>query len=406
MHRIEKSGSTVLREVISSPESSLGARRSRLIRQLMTEGACFAVISGAAGLLLAALAVRALKVMLPPRLPRIDEIVVDAPVLAVGLFASTVSGLVVGLIPAWRASCAVLTPELAQQGRGVAGTSRMLTRNGLVVVQTALATMLLVGAALLLQSFARLEQVRLGFQPDGLISARIALPRTSYPDGARTLAFWQQLLESLGGHGGVQSAAIGTSAPFTPGVRAGGRVRDRRTASAPPDGSIGAVEHVVSANYFRTLGIPVLAGRTFGEEDTLESPRVTIVSESIARALWSGANPIGQTVEWNGVRPATVIGVVGDVRGAAGQGPRGGGLDLDPGAAAYFAVSQQPLSATTVIVRTSAESAATASFLRQAVQAIDPAQPVTQVRLIRSADTSEDCRTPSSHPPTRGFDCG
>ncbi len=363
--------------------SALGARQSRLIRQLSTEGACFAVVSGAAGLLLAMLAVRALKVMLPPTLPRIDEIVVDAPVLAVGLLASIASGVVVGVIPAWRASRAVLTPGLAQHGRGIAGSSRMFARHALVVAQTALATMLLVGAALLLQSFARLQQVPLGFEPDHVITARIALPRTSYPDTARTLGFWQRLLESLNGRPGVQSAAIGTSAPFTPGVRAGGRVRDRRTAAASPDGSVGAVEHVVSASYFRALGIPLLAGRTFGAEDTLESPRVTIVSERVARALWPGANPIGQTIEWSGARPAVVIGVVGDVRGAAGQGPRGGGLELDPGSAAYFAVTQQPLSAMTLVVRTWDDSTATASLLRRAAQAIDPAQPVTQVRRLR-----------------------
>ena len=363
--------------------SALGARRSRLIRQLMTEGACFAVVSGAAGLLFAALAVRTLKVMLPPTLPRIDAIVIDAPVLAAGLLASMVSGLVVGLIPAWRASRGVLTPELAQQGRSVAGTSRMFARNALVVVQTALATMLLIGAALLLQSFARLEQVRLGFEPDGVVTARIGLPRTSYPDAARTLGFWQRLLESLDGRAGVESAAIGTSAPFTPGVRAGGRVRDRRAVSLSPDRSVGAIEHVVSAHYFRALGIPVLAGRSFNAEDSPASPPVTIVSESLARALWPDINPIGQTIEWNGTRPATVIGVVGDVRGAAGQGPRGGGLDLDPASAAYFAVTQQPLSAMTLVVRTSGESTVTSSLLRQAVQAIDPAQPVTQVRRLR-----------------------
>jgi putative ABC transport system permease protein len=363
--------------------SALGAGRSRLIRQLMTEGACFAVVSGAAGLLLAALAVRTLKVMLPPTLPRIDEIIVDLPVLAAGLFASIVSGLVVGLIPAWRASRAALAPELAQQGKGIAGPSRMYARHALVVTQTALATLLLVGGALLLQSFARLQQVRLGFEPDGVITARINLPRTSYADTARTLDFWQRLLESLEGRGGVQSAAIGTSAPFTPGVRAGGRARDRRTASASPEGSVGAIEHVVSANYFRTLGIPVLAGRSFGPQDALESSRVTIVSESVARALWPGANPIGQTIEWNGARPATVIGVVGDVRGAAGQGARGGGLDLDPGAAAYFAVTQQPLSAMTVVVRTADDSTVASPLLRQCVQAADPVQPVTQVRWLR-----------------------
>jgi putative ABC transport system permease protein len=362
--------------------SALGARRSRLIRQLTTEGACFAVVSGATGLVFAALAVRTLKVMLPSTLPRIDEIAVDAPVLAVGLLASMFSGLVVGLIPAWRASRAVLTPELAQQGRGVAGKSRMVARNALVMVQTALATMLLVGAALLLQSFARLEQVRLGFEPDGVVTARIGLPRTSYPDAARTLGFWQRLLQSLDGRAGVEAAAIGTSAPFTPGVRAGGRMRDRRTGSASTDGSVGAIEHVVSASYFRALAIPLLAGRTFGAEDSLESPRVAVLSESLARALWPGANPIGQTIEWNGARLATVIGVVGDVRGAAGQGPRGGGLDLDPGFAAYFTVTQQPLNAMTLIVRTSGDSTAVGSLLRHAVQAVDSAQPVTQVRRL------------------------
>lgn len=361
--------------------SALGARRSRLIRQLMTEGACFSLLGGAAGLLLTTVAVRALRVMMPSTLPRIDEIVIDRPVLAVCIVASIVSGLIVGLMPAWRASRVVPLTEITQ-GRSIAGTSRRGARNVLVVAQTALTTMLLVGAALLLQSFARLQQVPLGFEPGGIISARIALSRSSYPDTARTLAFWQRLLESTDGRAGVQSAAIGTSAPFTPGVRAGGRVRDRRTASASTDQSVGAVEHVVSENYFRTLGIPVLAGRTFGAEDALESPRVTIVSESVARALWPGANPVGQTVEWNGTRPATVIGVVGDVRGAAGQGPRGGGLDLDPASAAYFAVTQQPLSAMTLVVRASGEPAATASLVRQVTQAIDPAQPVTQIRRL------------------------
>ncbi len=107
-----------------------------------------------------------------------------------------------------------------------------------------------------------------------------------------------------------------------------------------------------------------------------------IVSESVARALWPGANPVGHTVEWNGTRPATVIGVVGDVRGAAGQGPRGGGLDLEPASAAYFAVTQQPLSAMTLVVRASGEPAATASLVRQVTQAIDPAQSVTQIRRL------------------------
>ena len=207
--------------------TALGAGRSRLVRQLVTESVCLAVVSGACGVLLAVFAVQALRVMLPPTLPRIDEIRIDATVLGVGLLLSLASGLFMGLVPAVRASRVALVPSLVQSGRGVAGPSGTLARHAIVVAQMALATMLLVGAALLLQSFVRLQQVRPGFDPEGVITARISLPQGQYPDAARTWGFWRRLLESLDGMPQVQSVAVGITAPFGPGVRAGGRARDR-----------------------------------------------------------------------------------------------------------------------------------------------------------------------------------
>jgi predicted permease len=351
--------------------TALGAGRSRLVRQLLTEGVCLGVVSGACGLLLAVFAVQTLRIMLPTTLPRIDEISIDATVLGVGLLLSLASGLLIGLVPAARASRVALVPCLVEQGKGLAGSSRTLVRHGIVVAQMALATMLLVGAALLLQSFVRLQNVRLGFEPEGVITARISLPRAKYPDGARTSDFYRRLLESLDGMPRVRAVGLGTSAPFAPGVRAGGRAA-----------WIAAVEHIVSPDYFETLRIPLLAGRPFGQQDGLGLHPVAVISESVARRLWADKNPIGQTLDWNGARQHEVIGVVGDIRGSDGQG-RGGGLDREPTGAVYFSATQRPQNTMTVLVRTSGEPSAIAPEIARAVQDIDPLQPIYQVRPLR-----------------------
>jgi putative ABC transport system permease protein len=354
--------------------TALGAGRSRLMRQLVTESVTLAVAGGACGLALTILAVEAMRVMLPPTLARIDEIAVDATVLGVGLFLSLASGLLMGLVPAVRASRVALVPSLAQ-GKGIAGPSGTVVRHAIVVAQMSLATMLLVGAALLLQSFVRLQHVRLGFDPDGVITARVSLPRAQYPDAARIGAFWRQLLESLDGMPHIQSAAIGMTAPFGPGVRAGGTARSRGDAA-----EIGAVEHIVSPDYLQALGIPLLAGRAFGQPDGPGSPLVAIVSDSVARRLWD-RNPVGQTLHWNG-RPHEVVGVVGDIRGADGRGCCGGGLDREPSAAVYLSAIQFPQRTMTLVVRTTGEPSAIAPAIARAVRDIDPAQPVYQVRSL------------------------
>jgi len=222
-----------------------------------------------------------------------------------------------------------------------------------------------------------------GFEPEGVITARISLPRARYPDGARTLGFHRRLLESLNGISQVQAVALGTSAPFAPGVRAGGRARDRAEASLSPDAWVEAVEHMVSPGYFQVLDVPLLAGRSFGQQDGLGSPPVAVVSESVARQLWGDKSPIGQTLEWNGARQHEVVGVVRDIRGADGRGARGGGLDREPSAAVYFSATQLPQRTMTLLVRTSGEPSAIVPAIARAVQDIDPAQPVYQVRRLQ-----------------------
>ena len=174
----------------------------------------------------------------------------------------------------------------------------------------------------------------------------------------------------------VQSVAVGITAPFGPGVRAGGTARDHGDAAG-----IAAVEHMVSPDYFQALGVPLLAGRSVGQQDGLGSTLVAVVSESVARQLWADKNPVGLTLDWNG-RQHEVVGVVGDIRGGDGRGCCGGGLDREPSAAVYFSAIQFPQRTMTLLVRTTGDPSAIVPAIARAVQDIDPAQPVYQVRRL------------------------
>jgi putative ABC transport system permease protein len=361
--------------------TALGASRSRLIRQLVTESSCLAAISGAAGVFVAAITHPLLRYLLPPALPRLDEMRLDVSVLAFGLVMSMASGAVFGVAPAFRASRLDPSQSLLLAGRATMDPSRARLRQLLVAVQIAIATMLLVDAALLLQGFVRLQGVPLGFEPDDVLTARISLPRSTYADGPRAGQFYERLVSTLQESGQVRSVAIGTSAPFAPGVRASFQPPDRGQASTAPAGR-GGVEHIVSGDYFRVLGIPVLAGRSFTERDTTGTAPVAMVSQRLARQLWPDRNPLGQIVERGGT-PYEVVGVVGDVRGSDGVGTRGGGPDREPAAAVYFAAAQLPQRTMTLLVGPSGEPTGVIDTVRQAVRRLDPTLAVQQVRPLR-----------------------
>lgn len=361
--------------------AALGASRERVVRQLLTESVCLAVVSGTCGLLVSVLALRGLRSLLPPTLPRVNEIGIDTTVLGFGLLVSALSGLFFGVVPAFRATRVDVLPALDQSGKGVLGASRAALRQGLVVAQMGLATMLLVLAAVLIQAFLRLQDLPLGFEPEGVMTARISLPNAQYPDASRISSFYGRLLQSLEGVPGVHAVGVGTSAPFTTGVRATASVRPSTSTSAPLDAQPTAVQHVVSPDYLRAVGAPLLAGRFFGAQDRLGASLVAIVSESFAHQAWPDRSPIGQTLEGDH-QQYTVVGVVGDMRGLSGQGARGGGLEREPQAAVYFPAAQLPERAMTLLVRVSGEPSAIVPALRDAVQQIDPAQPIYQVRSM------------------------
>jgi putative ABC transport system permease protein len=397
--------------------TALGAGRPRLVRQLLTESSCLAVVSGAAGVFAAAVAFPLVRTLLPATVPRVDEMQLDMNVLAFGLLITSVSGAVFGVVPAVRASRLGFSQPLMLTGRATADISRVRLRQSVIAGQVAVATMLLVGAALLLQGFVRLQGVPLGFEANDVLTARLSLPRSRYADADRAGEFYQRLVETLQASGQLRTVAVATSAPFATGVRAafraapelpdvasprdatnqrwlvGPQVAGRpggippRTQASPPAAGPQvaeefAAEHIVSAGFFRVLGIPLLAGRAFDERDTTGAARVAIVSQRLARRLWPDTNPLGQTVERSG-GSYEIIGVVGDVRGSDTQGLTGGGPDRDPRPAVYFAAGQLPQRTMTLLVRPSGDSAGVIAGVRDAVRQLDPTLALQQVRPLQ-----------------------
>jgi predicted permease len=372
--------------------AALGAGRSRLVRQLLTESGCLALISGAAGVLVAAITHPLVRALLPPTVPRLDEMRVDVNVLAFGLLISLVSGLVFGVVPALRSSRVDLSQSLTNVGRATADWSRGRLKQTLMVTQMALATVLLVGAALLLQGFVRLQRVPLGFEPERVLTARISLPRSAYPDAALAGHFYQRLLTTLQESGQLQAVAVATSAPFAPGVRAAFRPTDRGQVSAEESGNEVAAEHIVSGDYFRVLGVRLMAGRSFDQRDRTGSIAVAIVSERAARLFWPNSTPLGQTFERAG-RPHEIVGVVADIRGSDTQGPTGGGPDREPRAAIYFGADQLPQRTMTLLVRPRGDPTGVIAGIREAMRQLDPMLALQQERLLR--DWFEDSLAPT-----------
>ena len=360
--------------------AALGARPARLARQLLTENISLAVISGACGLTVAGLSMEALRTLIPATIPRVDEIRLDGTVLFFGLFITTACGVFFGMVPALRGARANLLPGLTPNGKGAIGPSHQRWRHGLVVAQTGLATMLVVVAALLLQSLVRLQQVPLGFEPGGVLTARVSTPQARYPNGPAMLEFQRRLLGSIETLPSVQGVGFMTSAPFAPGVRRTATVEDRAMAGRSLEARTSALEQVVSPGLFRALGVPLLAGRVFGAQDRAGSPLVAIVSESLARRLWTNADGVGRVLEFDG-RSHEIVGVVGDTRGSDGTA-RGGSLDRGPQPVLYISSAQFPQGTVSLVIRTDATGHAILPAIRAAVREIEPTLPIPDLRPL------------------------
>jgi putative ABC transport system permease protein len=372
----------VARQQEMAVRTAAGASRGRLIRQLLIESVTLASVGGGIGLAGAFWAVRALNGTLPANTLPIPEVQVDGRVLLFAAAATVVTGLLFGLAPAWRMTRLDINDVLKQTGRGSPGARGRL-RNVLAAVELALATVLLIGAGLLIRTLSNLEHARVGFDSHGLITFQLALPTAKYPIHAAMPQFYHTLLDSLQAIPGARSAAVSSGLPLAAGSYTTSPIIAQE--SVLPAGAPAAIDwRMVSGSYFQTMSIPLLRGRYFTYADGPDSPPVTIVSQDTARRLWGDADPIGRTF-YRAADPNktqfSVVGVVADVRNTAlsQQSP-----------ALYYplawrigsAASRVSVVSMDIVVRTDGSPEALVPMIRQKVRELDPNFPLANVRTM------------------------
>jgi predicted permease len=361
---------------------ALGATRRRLARQLLSESMVLVIFGGSLGLSFACLAVPAVVHYLPADLPRASEIAVDGRVLVFTSLISLFTGILFGLLPLLQSKQVNANDSLKQNGRGMAaGQSRM--RSALIIGQVAVALVLLVGAGLMTKSFWMLLRVSPGFRTDHILTARLSLP-PQYTNGnvfgigqhRRISAFQRELLERVRGIPGVQSAAFAAYLPLS-GTDSSWAF-DIEGRPAKPLGVYDITYYrPVSANYFETVGIPLLRGRSFDPRDNEDSPLVVVVNETMAGTYWNQQNPIGQRVRFSDQKWRTIVGVVGDIRHE--------GLGMRPEPEMYIPYGQiaNVESRPTIVLRTSIEPTNLTSALRKAVSEVDASVPLDQIATMK-----------------------
>ena len=355
--------------------ASLGAKPWRLARQLLVEGIVLSLFGAAAGLAVAAFAVRGLVAMVADQIPSAASASVDPAVLAFTAGVALLTGIVFGVVPALAILRGGFAGALQEDGgRASAGRRTRAARSALVVGEIAVALMLVVGAGLLVKSFARVTRVDPGFSADRVLSAQVSLPLSRYRDAAAMRAFWSRLLPELQSIPGVRSAGFTGAVPFS-GQDGSGTYRILNRAMAPTDPPPHAFLNTVGGDFFRTLEIPLRAGRLFNDGDTAAAQRVVVIDELLARRQFPGADPIGQQLNFGSPRNYTIVGVVGTVN----QGDLARPV---PEERIYFNVAQVAQSIMGVVVKTAVEPTSIAPQLRAAVQTVDPEQAVSEVRAL------------------------
>src|SRR5436309_1072023 len=307
--------------------AALGASRWSIARQLLVESTLIAIIGAIAGVLLTVWCMDAILALTPPNVPRFHETQIDLHVLAFTTFAAVLAGVLVGVWPAWRISHSDSISLALHEagGRGSSdGLNRQRMQSGLVVMQAALAIVLLAGAGLTLKSFWHAQNAPLGFDPHGVVTFAIALPEAKYKKDEQQDAFWTQLLERVKNIPGVEAAAISANSPFDENEWDSG-FHLTGTPAIPPGQEPSAEVSPVSLDYFRAMGMPILRGRNFGPEDTPGEKghsRSIIIDETFAKKYFAGKDPIGQHIDDNDTLdehapPMTIVGVVPRTRNEA-----------------------------------------------------------------------------------------
>jgi putative ABC transport system permease protein len=353
--------------------ASVGATPTRLVRQLLAESVLLGTLGGALGLVLALFALRLVSVLEAEWLPHAKEIHADSQVFLFALIAVFLSVLFSGLLPAERGARVDLQDAMRQGDRSGTAAPGQRLRRLVVIAEIAMSLALLIGSGLLLRSFTRLLANSPGFEPTGIVAARIQLPAASYPRPAVILSFFDRLLARVQSLPDIVAVGLVDSVPFGGGNINGDLAIDGRR-NPEPGQAITAERRVVSAGYFRALRIPLLRGRLFGDSE--RSPaKVTLVNENLAHFAWPHEDAIGKRLSWDGGATwMTVVGVVGNVHVAA--------LDERPTLDTYVPYTQSPTLGLFVVVRSGRDPLRLASPLRAEVLAIDPDQPISTIDLL------------------------
>jgi predicted permease len=356
--------------------AALGASRFRLISQMLIENTLLSLFGGVAGLVLAVCGLKLIAALAPQNIYRLDQVSLDKGVIAFTLLVSLLTVLLCGVIPAWQNARINLVPALKEGSAGaVDSAGRHRLRNLLVIVEVALAMVLLTGAGLLIRSFVHLQTVPTGFQPEQLTAMTISLPRSSYPNRQQRLAFIERLMPKLAALPLLQSAALSDNLPLDTG-RQGTSFKLEGQPEHPGHENRTNVS-IVSPGYFRTMGIPLLQGREFSASDVEDAPGVVIINNYLAQRYFPDQNPLGKRVDM-GFRSGTllqIIGVVADERHDTLQ------ADLHPAMYLPYAQADKPLPLI-LLLRSSSGPAQVVSAVRKQVLELDAQLPVYDVKTM------------------------
>src|SRR6059058_5548353 len=364
--------------------AAMGASRTRVLRQMLTESILLSAIGGAAGLVLSIWLTDLLMSMLPEGAPRLEQVGIDYRVLTFAVGVSALTGILFGIVPALQASKLDVTSTLKEGGRSGEGHRRTSVRSLLLIGEVALSLVLLIGAGLLIKSFLRLQEVRPGFNAHNVLIANLALPYPKY-DSAQDVEFFRLLKERLEAAPGVQAAGGSMNLPLNASGYAIGRGFIPEGRPLTVDENRDAMFSSITGDYFRALQIPLLSGRTFEPRDNADGPKVVIINETTAkRHFGSPTAAIGKRLSiWSAFRGhrrdekfmREIVGVVGDTKT--------GSLTGEGGAQIYVPHAQDSQwNFMGLVIRTAGDPAAFATTLRREVQALDKDQPIYNVRTM------------------------
>jgi len=380
---------SVLRQREMAIRMALGAGRRRLIQQFLVESTLLSLFGGAAGSLLALWSTNLLKIFVPSRIPvpnAADAVMLPGIHMSGASFAFTIvisllTGIIFGLIPALQNLRCNVNKSLKEGGRGFASGPRgRRTRSTLVIVESALAFVLVIGAGLMIKSFWRLLEANPGFHPDHLLTLRIKLPAdakdSKYREPRQQAAAFQRFLARVEAVPGIQSAAFAEIVPLSQDDMDMGYFAVKEAPPLRPREHLAADLRDITPNYFATMGVSLIAGRTFTEQDNLDHPRVVVIDETLAHRFFPNEDPVGRHLQIpDATRPAReIVGVVGGVRDT--------GFDQQPRPTIYFPSLQSPDQTMSLVVRTALPPSAILPAIKNAIWSVDKNQPVFQIRSM------------------------